>query len=181
MLIRMGEMLNDSGSVARGNDHPKGSVYSINYRSAKAKVQYVLSGAEGGESYRPTFTFFGYRYLEISASAPIRVTSILSEVVGSETEETGRMITSHAVVNQLISNVLWGQRSNYLSVPTDCPQRDERLGWTGDTQAFCGTAAYNAHVLEFFRKWLQDVRDAQCENGEYARFIQGFEHTVENF
>ena len=92
-------------------------------------------------------------------------------VIGSATHETGKMETSHPVVNQLISNIIWGQRGNYLSVPTDCPQRDERLGWTGDTQAFCGTAAYNAMVDGFFHKWLQDARDSQNEAGMYPDVI----------
>ena len=171
LLIRVGEMLNDSGSRARGNDHPKGSIYSINYRSAKAKAQYILRGTPEGEFYSPHFTFFGFRYLEISANDRVEIRDLSCPVLGSEIPEIGSMKTSHPVVNQLISNVRWGQRGNYLSVPTDCPQRDERLGWTGDTQAFCGTAAYNADVREFFRKWLQDVRDAQLENGEYPDVI----------
>ncbi|MBR6680398.1 MAG: family 78 glycoside hydrolase catalytic domain [Clostridia bacterium] len=171
IMIRTGEMLNDSGSKERGNENAKGTIYSLNYRSAKSKIQYILRGTPDGESYRPVFTFFGFRYLEISATDDVEILSISALVVGSDTHETGRMETSDATVNQLISNILWGQRGNYLSVPTDCPQRDERLGWTGDTQAFCGTAAYNADVLGFFHKWLQDARDSQLENGEYPDVI----------
>jgi len=169
--VRVGEMLNDSGLESRGNDNPEGSIYSINYRSAKAKAYYVLRGDEAGESYCPTFTFFGFRYLEISATEAVEFTNLLALVVGSATREIGTMETSNADVNQLISNILWGQRGNYLSVPTDCPQRDERLGWTGDTQAFCCTAAYNADVSGFFHKWLQDARDSQHENGMYPDVI----------
>ena len=169
--IRVGEMLNDSGLESRGNDNPEGSIYTINYRSAKAKAYYVLKGAEGGEYYCPTFTFFGFRYLEISATEDVEFTGLACPVIGSATRETGKMETSHPVVNQLISNIIWGQRGNYLSVPTDCPQRDERLGWTGDTQAFCGTAAYNADVDGFFHKWLQDARDSQNEAGVYPDVI----------
>ena len=169
--VRVGEMLNDSGLISRGNDNPEGSIYSINYRSAKAKAYYVLRGDEAGEHYCPTFTFFGFRYLEISATGVVEFTNLTAEVVGSATREIGTMETSNADVNQLISNILWGQRSNYLSVPTDCPQRDERLGWTGDTQAFCCTAAYNADVSGFFHKWLQDARDSQHENGMYPDVI----------
>ena len=171
LLIRVGEMLNDSGSIARGNDGAKGSIYSSNYRSAKSKIQYILRGDDRGESYTPHFTFFGFRYLEISADDDVEILSLCCKVIGSETREVGRMETSDPLVNKLISNILWGQRSNYLSVPTDCPQRDERLGWTGDTQAFCTTAAYNADVLGFFRKWLADVRDSQLENGEYTDVV----------
>lgn len=169
--IRVGEMCNDSGLKSRGNDGPKGSIYSINYRSAKAKAFYVLNGKEGGEDYCPRFTFFGFRYVEISASDDIEVLDFHAIVVGSATTETGRMETSSALVNRLISNVIWGQRGNYLSVPTDCPQRDERLGWTGDTQIFCNTAAYNANVDGFFRKWLQDARDSQSDTGMYPDVI----------
>lgn len=168
--VRFGEMLNDSGLKSRGNDNPEGSIYSINYRSAKAKIYYVLSG-NGSESYRPTFTFFGFRYCEITATDDVIFEDIRAEVVGSANVELGHMETSHKDVNQLISNILWGQRGNYLSVPTDCPQRDERLGWTGDTQAFCGTAAYNADVDGFFHKWLQDARDSQSDAGVYPDVI----------
>lgn len=167
--VRFGEMLNDSGLKSRGNDNPEGSIYSINYRSAKAKLSYRLNGHD--DRYRPTFTFFGFRYCEIRVTATVTFEELLAEVVGSANYETGHMETSHADVNRLISNVIWGQRGNYLSVPTDCPQRDERLGWTGDTQAFCCTAAYNADVSGFFHKWLQDARDSQAENGMYPDVI----------
>ena len=169
--IRVGEMLNDSGLESRGNDNPEGSIYTINYRSAKAKAYYVLKGADEGEYYCPTFTFFGFRYLEITATEDVEFSDVACPVIGSATRETGKMETSHPVVNRLISNIIWGQRGNYLSVPTDCPQRDERLGWTGDTQAFCGTAAYNAMVDGFFHKWLQDARDSQNEAGVYPDVI----------
>lgn len=164
--IRYAEFLNDSGDIERGNDGPKGSVYTVNFRTAKGKSHYILSG-KGEESYRPTFTFFGFRFVEISADADIEITGFRAEVVGSDTKEIGYMETSDELVNKLISNIIWGQRSNYLSIPTDCPQRDERLGWTGDAQAFSVTAAYNADVLGFFKKWLQDMRDAQID-GAYG-------------
>ncbi|MDY5934098.1 MAG: alpha-L-rhamnosidase C-terminal domain-containing protein, partial [Oscillospiraceae bacterium] len=95
----------------------------------------------------------------------------VSEVVGSATEEIGSIVTSDKLINKLISNTLWGQRSNYLSVPTDCPQRDERYGWTGDAQAFSITAAYNADVDGFFHKWMQDARDSQSDEGAYPDVI----------
>jgi alpha-L-rhamnosidase len=168
--IRYSEMLNDSGKTDRGNDGPKGSVYSINYRSAKAKAYYVLNGKET-EEYRPTFTFFGYRHIELSADGEFELLDCTAEVVGSVNPEIGHIETSDKVVNKLISNIIWGQRSNYLFVPTDCPQRDERLGWTGDTEAFSRTAAYNANVLGFFHKWLQDMRDSQSEAGAYPDVV----------
>ena len=164
VMVRFGEMLNDSGKKSRGNDNPKGSIYSINYRSAKAKLQCVLSD-KPKMHVLPTFTFYGFRYIEITASDNIEISDLVGTVVGSATKETGYIKTSHNKVNKLISNVLWGQRGNYLTVPTDCPQRDERLGWTGDTQMFCGTAAYNADVDGFFKKWLRDARDSQSPEG----------------
>lgn len=167
LRIRYAEMCNDSGEKSRGNDGPKGAIYTSNYRSAKAKNKYVLSGTVGGEDYAPIFTFFGFRYVELTADAPVDLQSLSAEVIGSRVRETGFIETSNPEVNQLISNILWGQRGNYFSVPTDCPQRDERLGWTGDTQVFCRTAAYNGDVLGFFHKWLQDMRDSQGENGAY--------------
>ena len=171
VMVRVAEMLNDSGSAARGNDNPQGSIYTANYRTARSKALYILRGTEGGETYEPVFTFFGFRYLEFTATEDVTVTSLACPVMGSDTHETGHMETSHPAVNQLISNILWGQRGNYFSIPTDCPQRDERLGWTGDTQAFCGTAAYNADVDGFFHKWLQDVRDSQTSDGRYTDVV----------
>ena len=165
--IRYAEFLNDTGKLRRGNDGPEGSVYTINLRSALGKAYYV-TGSDEEEEYRPTFTFFGYRYAEISADNDAEIIDLTAEVVGNDNIETGKIETSDPLVNKLISNTLWGQRSNYLSVPTDCPQRDERLGWTGDAQAFSTTAAYNADVYGFFRKWMQDMRDSQSESGGYA-------------
>ncbi len=164
--VRYAEFLNDSGDIERGNDGAKGSIYTVNFRTAKGKSHYVLSG-KGEECYRPTFTFFGFRFVEISADGDIEITSFKAEVVGSDTKEIGCMETSDELVNKLISNTIWGQRSNYLSIPTDCPQRDERLGWTGDAQAFSVTAAYNADVSGFFKKWMQDMRDSQID-GAYG-------------
>ena len=174
--IRVAEMLNDSGLLSRGNDNPKGSVYTINYRSARAKAYYVANGNEDGEHYRSMFTFFGFRYIEITATEDLSVSDLTALVVGSDIEEVGHIETSSKDVNQLISNVLWGQRGNYLSIPTDCPQRDERQGWTGDTQFFCNTAAYNANVLEFFRKWMTDARDSQHDSGVYQDVIPMVRH-----
>ncbi len=165
--MRYAEFLNDSGDLERGNDGAQGSVYTVNLRSALGKAYYVANGS-GTEEYRPTFTFFGYRFVEISANADVEFIDITAEIVGNDNIETGKIETSNELVNKLFSNALWGQRGNYVSVPTDCPQRDERLGWTGDAQAFSTTAAYNADVYGFFRKWMQDMRDSQGETGGYA-------------
>jgi len=170
VTMRYAEMLNDSGSKSRGNDGPEGSVYTANYRSAKARGTYILSGGEA-ESYHPMFVFYGFRYVELTATDDVEIVEFKADVVGSDTKEVGKLETSSKDVNKLISNILWGQRGNYLSVPTDCPQRDERLGWTGDTQIFCPAAAFNADVDGFFHKWLQDARDSQGESGAYTDVI----------
>ncbi|MGQ8338226.1 family 78 glycoside hydrolase catalytic domain [Sunxiuqinia sp. A32] len=167
MKLRFGEMLNDSGSISRGNDGPKGSIYTANLRSAKATLNYILKGSVEGESYHPSLTFMGFRYCEITATQNIEILSLVGEVVGSVNEEGSSFSTSNPDVNKLYSNVIWGQRSNFLSIPTDCPQRDERLGWTGDTQIFSRAAAYNADVAAFFHKWMRDMRDSQREDGAY--------------
>lgn len=167
LKVRYAEFLNDSGEPGRGNDGPKDSVYTINLRSALAKSYYVFANKETVD-YMPSFTFFGFRYAELTCDGEFTLNNITGEVIGNDIKETGSIVTSDENVNKLISNIIWGQRGNYLSVPTDCPQRDERLGWTGDAQAFSMTAAYNADVYGFFRKWMQDMRDSQSESGAYA-------------
>ena len=169
--VLFAEMLNDSGARERGNDGPKGSLYTMNYRSAKSKNEYVLSDSENGDICTPLFTFYGFRYLQISADTEIEVISAEAQVMGNVNREVGELVTSNAEINQLLSNIRWGQRGNFLSIPTDCPQRDERLGWTGDTQIFCRTAAYQANVLSFFKKWMQDVRDSQRPNGSIPAVV----------
>lgn len=167
LKMRFAEMLNDKGDASRGDDGPGGSLYTINLRNAKCLLKYTLSGAEAGEEYHPSTTFYGFRYCEITASDDITVNSLVGQVVGSEIEEGSNIEVNHDAVNQLYSNVLWGQRSNFLSVPTDCPQRDERLGWTADTQVFSLAASYNSDVLAFYHKWMGDMRDSQREDGAY--------------
>ncbi len=168
--VRFAEMLNDTGSLSRGNDGPAGTIYTTNYRSAKSKLYYIASGRIS-EKYHPSFVFFGFRYAEVSADRDFDFISIRGEVVGSDIERTGMLSTSDREINRLYSNIIWGQRGNYLSIPTDCPQRDERFGWTGDTQIFAPAAAYNGNVYEFFRKWLVDARDSQKADGEYTDVI----------
>ncbi len=161
------EMLNDSGDPARGCDGPAGSPYIKNYRSALARLVYTASGEET-EIYSPAHTFYGFRYLELTADADWTLISAEGRVVGSELAETSSFECSDQGVNRLYENILWGMRGNYLSVPTDCPQRDERLGWTGDTQIFSGAASYLANIDSFMEKWLGDVRDSQQTDGGYT-------------
>ena len=173
LVAKAGEMLCDGGGRKdRGNDGPEGSVYRGNLRVLRdwgAKVEYVFAGEED-EFYRPAFTYLGYRYLSVTATGDVRFRAIASVPVSSvaKNDEVGRLETGVADVNQFISNVLWGQYSNYLSVPTDCPQRDERLGWTADTQVFCAAASRNAEVYGFLRKWMRDMRDTQHDDGSFA-------------
>lgn len=167
LKIRFGEMLNDNGASSRGNDGPAGSLYTANLRTAKATMTYIFKGKEEGEIYNPSLTFFGFRYCEVTASQDVEIQSLIAEVVGSANEEGSTFKTSSAIINKLYNNVIWGQRGNFLSVPTDCPQRDERLGWTGDTQIFSKAAAYNADVASFFHKWMGDMRDSQRSDGAF--------------
>ncbi len=165
VTLRHAEMLNDGN---KGSDGPKGTLYTANLRSAKATDRYIMKGAPEGETYTPTFTFHGFRYVEISGlgTAP-ELSDVTALVVYSGLEDTGRLTTSDALLNQLISNTYWGQRGNFLSTPTDCPQRDERMGWSGDAQIFCGTSAYNMNVKTFFDKYITDLNDCQRDNGAY--------------
>ena len=166
-----GEMLNDADAGVRGCDGPKGSVYRANLRIPETGMRLVYTFAGGGvERYLPRFTFFGYRYLSLTATDEVRIESVTSLPVTSVTAamESGRIETGVADVNRLVSNVRWGQLSNYLSVPTDCPQRNERLGWAGDTQVFGEAGAYLARTAPFLRKWLRDLRDNQSEDGGFT-------------
>ena len=166
-----GELLNDgNGALSRGMDGPEGSVHRLNLRIPDGiRLVYTFAGREGGERYMPTHTFFGYRYLAISATEDVTFGSIESIPVSSITaeSETGTLITGNPDVNRLIQNTLWGMRSNYLSVPTDCPQRNERLGWTADTQVFAETGTFFANTYPFMLKWTTDLRDSQSPLGGY--------------
>ena len=155
--LRFAEMLN-----------PDGTVYTTNYRGARSTDQYICRGG-GEETWQPTFTFHGFRYVEVTGlPAKPPLDTITGVVWGSDTPSAGTFECSDERINQLWSNIRWGQRGNFLGVPTDCPQRDERLGWLGDAQVFIGTAVYNADCAAFFTKWLVDVDDAQRDNGAYG-------------
>ena len=163
LRARPAEMLNDScGEKARGNDGPARSAYFANYRKSRSTATYVFSG-DGDEVWHPSHTFFGGRYFSLTATARVEFSSFdfLPVMSIAQEDETGFIETGHAALNRLISNCVWGMRSNYLSVPTDCPQRDERWGWSGDTQVFAGAAVYAADVYGFLSKWMTDMRDSQ--------------------
>lgn len=168
LRFRFGEMPNTTGDRSRGDDGPAGSIYTENLRSAEATLYYTLRGDAEGESFQPTTTYFGFRYVEVTTSADVELTNVIGETVTSAVEEKSSFTTSHEDVNKLYSNVMWGQRSNFVSVPTDCPQRDERMGWTADTQVFSLTGLYNGDTRNFYKKWMRDVRDSQRSDGAYS-------------
>lgn len=160
ILIRHGEMLNDDGSL-----------YTSNLRAAAATTHYLAGNAKS-VTYEPTFTYYGFRYLEISGwPGELKEDQIEAVVIHSDLEETGAFECSNPLLNQLFSNIVWGQRSNFLDVPTDCPQRDERLGWTGDTQVFANVATYNMYCPEFYTKWIRDLNLTQMADGGYKHYV----------
>jgi len=166
--MRHGEMLNYNGDKkGRLDDGPGGSVWTYNLREAKAQLQYTFSGDSKGETYHPRHTFMGFRYVAVTASDDVEFRKLTGQVVGSDIQEWGHFECSDSSINQLYSNIWWGQRGNFLSVPTDCPQRNERLGWTGDTQIFCRTALYQSDSKDFYRKWMRDMRNSQRSDGAY--------------
>lgn len=147
-----------------------GNFYNANYRNAKALYKYTCK--EGRQAYKPTLTFYGFRYVRVdSYPTDINPENFTAVVVHSEMKRTGYIECSDPLLNQLFSNIIWGQKGNFLDIPTDCPQRDERLGWMGDAQVFIRTASYNYDVLKFFKKWLNDVKVEQYENGAIPDFI----------
>ncbi|MDB6018459.1 MAG: Alfa-L-rhamnosidase [Pedosphaera sp.] len=157
VTLRHAEMLN-----------PNGTLYTQNLRGAPSVDHYTCKGG-GVETWQPRFTFHGFRYVEITGlKARPSDDAVTGIVIASDTTRTGEFSCSDARINQLQSNIQWGQRGNYISVPTDCPQRDERLGWMGDAEVFIRTAAYNADVAAFFSKWLVDVDDGQSPAGSFS-------------
>lgn len=157
ITLRHAEMLN-----------PDGSLYTTNLRKALSVDTYICKGG-GIETWQPRFTFHGFRYVELSGSPqPPSINAVAGIVVGTNIPRTGGFACSDPEINQLQSNIQWGMRGNYLSVPTDCPQRDERLGWMGDAEVFVRTAAYNGDIAAFFTKWLVDVDDAQTADGAFT-------------
>lgn len=133
-----------------------GNFYRENLRHAKAEFTFTSDGIE--KWIRPHFTFFGFRYVKVTGwNKDININNFIGEVVYSDLDQTGMFKTSNKKVNQLFSNALWGQKGNFLDIPTDCPQRDERMGWTGDAQVFSATSAYNMDVYSFFIKYTHDL------------------------
>ncbi|MDB6094148.1 MAG: alpha-L-rhamnosidase [Verrucomicrobia bacterium] len=154
--LRFAEMLNADGTL-----------YTENLRAARQTDHYTLRGDPRGETWEPRFTFHGFRYVEVYGHPDTLLPdAVIGVVLHSNTPRTGTFSCNDRLINQLQSNIDWGQRGNFLEVPTDCPQRNERLGWMGDAQVFSRTAAWNRDVGSFFRKWQRDIADAQGAEGE---------------
>lgn len=185
ITIRFAEMLypetvpeNPRAPLTREHyERNKGQMYMDNYRSAISTDYYTFRGAPEGETFEPPFTQHGYRYVSIDGlDEPLPLEDVEGIVLESVGEQISRYETSNADINQLFSNIVWGQRGNFLAVPTDCPQRDERLGWTGDANVFCRTSTYNMMTGPFFNRWFYTLRDQKSENGDvggYYPFMGG--------
>lgn len=158
----------------------KGQMYMDNYRSAISTDYYTFRGAPEGETFEPPFTQHGYRYVSIDGlDEPLPLEDVEGIVLESVGEQISRYETSNADINQLFNNIVWGQRSNFLAVPTDCPQRDERLGWTGDANVFCRTSTYNMMTGPFFNRWFYTLRDQKSENGDVGGYYPSLGGTKE--
>ena len=139
-----------------------GNFYNENYRSAKSQFVYVSDGRD--ELVRPSFTYFGFRYVRVTGwPGEAKEEDFTGKALYSKMDRTGYIETGHQGVNRLFLNALWGQKSNFIDFPTDCPQRDERLGWTGDAQVFSGTASFNMDTTAFYHKFLHDLRNEQVK------------------
>jgi len=156
VTLRFGERLN-----------PDGTLYTVNLRSARATDTYICKG-KGTEVWQPRFTFHGFQYIEVTGLTrkPARDT-VIGVALSSDTPVVGAFTCSDPMLNQLHNNIYWTQRANFIDIPTDCPQRDERLGWTGDAEVYIRTATLNTDVEAFFTKWLVDLDDGQRADGQF--------------
>lgn len=158
--IRHAERLNSNGTL-----------YTTNLRTAGATDVYICKGGPEPEIWQPLFTYHGFQYVEVSGlSERPDLNTVSGLALSSDTPTTGRFACSDAMINKLYSNIVWTQRMNFIDIPTDCPQRDERYGWTGDAQVYINTACYNNDVQSFFTKWMVDLVDAQRDDGQFPRY-----------
>jgi alpha-L-rhamnosidase len=157
LVLRYGEML-----------HPDGTLMTENLRKARGTDTYIFRGDTTEEVWSPSFTFHGFQFVEVSGLKQEPPLDILTGLaLSSDLEQVGSFVSDNKMLNQLYSNINWTQRANYLDIPTDCPQRDERLGWTGDAQVYMRSAVYNTDVASFHKKWIRDLNDAQWSNGAF--------------
>ncbi|MEV7325691.1 family 78 glycoside hydrolase catalytic domain [Streptomyces sp. NPDC093970] len=160
VTVRHGEVLN-----------PDGTLYTTNLRAAQATDRFTLAGTGSVETYEPRFTVHGYRYVELSGlPSGFRpdATTVTGRAVWTDARRPGTFGASDTLLNKLQHNIVWGERSNMLSIPTDCPQRDERLGWTGDIAAFCATSTFNLDTHALLAKFVDDLEDAQQSDGAFT-------------
>ncbi len=189
MTTPAGETVLDMGQIMTGwvsfkTNAPKGTTLQLQYgeilqngcfyrdnlRTAKAEYTYISDGSD--REVQPYFTFYGFRYVKLTGfNGAINLEDFTGCVIYSDIEQTGHIETSNPLVNQLFLNALWGQKGNFLDVPTDCPQRDERMGWTGDAQVFASTACYNMYSPAFYHKFMFDLREEQKRLGGSVPFI----------
>ena len=150
---------------------PNGQLYTANLRSARQTDLFICSG-QGQQVWQPHFTFHGFRYVEIQGwPGSLGTSDLIGIVIHSDTPRTGWFVCSDPLINRLQENIWWGQRGNSVDIPSDCPQRDERLGWTGDAQVFCRTACFNADMSRFYAKWLADLAAEQLEDGAVPHVV----------
>ncbi|MEM6692735.1 MAG: family 78 glycoside hydrolase catalytic domain, partial [Planctomycetota bacterium] len=160
LQIRYGEML-----------HPDGRLMTENLRKARATDFYICKGGNSEEVFQPRFTFHGFQFVEVSGlTAEPTLEAVSGLVLHSDTPMVSAFECSDPMVNQVFKNVVWTQRANFLDLPTDCPQRDERMGWTGDAQAYVATAAYNADIGAFYTKWLRELMESQRPSGAFPGY-----------
>lgn len=171
MVMKFAEMLNDGstagdrfGNGGHNASGPKGSIYTHSLRTARSEARYVLAGNRI-ETYQPTTSFFGYQYIQLTADKDITVYGVRSRALSSVSRQTGEIETNNKDVNRLFLNALYGQLSNYFTIPTDCNQRDERLSWTGDAQAFANTALYNFDSMAFLNSFQDILSENTMVNG----------------
>ena len=162
-------------SLQYGEILQNGRFYNENLRSAKAEFSYISDGAE--TTVRPHFTYYGFRYVKVVSPVEVNAGDFTANILYSDLDTVISFKSSNPMLNRLFLNVLWGQKSNFTDIPTDCPQRDERLGWTGDANVFSGTATYNMDTAAFYRKYLTDLRDDQLRcGGRVANFVPNWEN-----
>jgi alpha-L-rhamnosidase len=151
--------------------YPGGKLMTENLRKARATDTFTLRGDAAAETYTPRFTYHGFQYAELTGyPGKPTLDDVTGVVIHSDTPLTSRFESSDPMANRLFQNVVWTQRSNFVEIPTDCPQRDERLGWSGDAQIYAGAAAYHADTAAFYTKWLDDLEEAQREGGAYPDY-----------
>lgn len=169
VVIRYGEVLNNGETNGDGD---QGTLYTANLRGAQATDTYICLG-DGEETWHPVFTFHGFRYAEITGIQKEDILSVKALVLYSDMKDTSFFETSNVKVNRLERNAYWSMRSNFLSVPTDCPQRDERFGYLGDAQVFCGTSMYYMDTAAFYNKYIADILDCTQDNGTFPNSAPG--------